>query len=86
MASEVISASTTGSEAAPTDAPGTERPDDTAEVAANGTVPSRTVPETDSPESDPDPAPEPVDAQTSQATHVAPAPEPAEAPQARRPT
>ena len=80
MASEVISASTTGSEAAPADAPGTERPDDTAEVAANGTVPSRTVPETDGPESDADPAPEPADAETSQATHAAPAPAPAEAP------
>ena len=81
MASEVISASTTGSEAAPADAPGTERPDDTAEVAANGTVPSRTVPETDGPESDADPAPVPADAETSQATHAAPAPAPAEAPQ-----
>jgi GTP diphosphokinase / guanosine-3',5'-bis(diphosphate) 3'-diphosphatase len=80
VASEVISASTTGSEAAPADAPGTERPDDTAEVAANGTVPSRTVPETDGPESDADPAPEPADAETSQATHAAPAPAPAEAP------
>jgi guanosine-3',5'-bis(diphosphate) 3'-pyrophosphohydrolase len=72
VASEVISASTTGTGSAPADAPGTQAPDDTAEVAEDGNVPSRTVPETDGP------APVPADNQTSQATHAAPAPTPAE--------
>jgi guanosine-3',5'-bis(diphosphate) 3'-pyrophosphohydrolase len=72
VASEVISTSTTGTGSAPADAPGTQRPDDHAEVAADGNVPSRTVPETDGPQ------PPPADDQTSQAPHAAPEPQPAE--------
>ena len=72
MASEVISASTTGTGAAPADAPGTESPGNATEVAAEGNVPSRTVPATDGP------APVPADDQTSQANNAAPAPKPAD--------
>jgi GTP diphosphokinase / guanosine-3',5'-bis(diphosphate) 3'-diphosphatase len=94
VASEVISASTTGTSDGPADAPGTQTPDENAEVAADGAAvaadgngSSRTVPETDGPESVPA---EDQNSQTSQATHAEPAPnaetpKPADAPKAAEP-
>ncbi len=80
MASEVISASTTGTGATPASAPGTENlPDSSKEsqvsaepAAAEADVPSRTEPSQDGP-----PAAAPTDAQTSQAKDAPPAPAPA---------
>ena len=81
MASEVISASTTGTGATPASAPGTENPPDSSQesqasaepVAAEADVPSRTEPGQDGPS-----ATASTDAPTSQANHAAPAPPAAE--------
>ncbi len=88
MASEVISASTTGTGATPARAPGTENPPDSPQegqvsaepVAAEADVPSRT-------ESSPDGSPPaaPTDAQTSQANHAASSPAPTPPPAAAEP-
>ncbi|HYY17979.1 MAG TPA: RelA/SpoT family protein, partial [Streptosporangiaceae bacterium] len=79
MASEVISASTTGTGATPASAPGTENPPDSSPesqvnaepVAAQADVPSRTEPGQDGPS-----AAASTDAPTSQANHAAPSPAP----------
>ena len=88
MASEVISASTTGTGATPASAPGTENPPDgpqegqvSAEpVAAEADVPSRTESSPDGP-----PPAASTDAQTSQANHAASSPAPAPPPAAAEP-
>src|SRR6202012_1932245 len=81
VASEVISASTTGTSDAPADAPGTQTPDENAEVAGEGNGSSRPVSETDGAASVASDDQTSQPSQTSQVTHAEPAPKPAEPPQ-----